>query len=300
MRLFFEQYNFFRFAFVAMMNKVCYNLYIYLRGENVKTNFHTHTVYCDGKNTPEEMVLSAIKNGFDSIGFSGHGFTDFAPEYCMKDTEGYINEIKTICEKYKNDIRIYLGIEEESFCLTDRARFDYIIGSCHYILRNGKYYPIDSNPQCFKECLSVFGGDPLSLAEAYYDAFCGYILRRKPDIIGHFDLITKFDETEAPLFLNNAEYIKLATEYIEKANGSGCIFEVNTGAISRGYRKTPYPQEELLQKLLKLDAKIILSSDSHSADTLDFAFDDTKKYLYDIGFRYVYVLSDDGFCRDFL
>lgn len=266
----------------------------------MKTNFHTHTVYCDGKNTPEEIVLSAIKKGFDSIGFSEHAYTDFAPEYCMNDTEGYIREVKALRQKYKKDIRIYLGAEEEALCLTDRKKFDYIIGSCHYVFHNGKYYPVDATPEELEECISSFGGDVCRFAEAYYDTFCEYILRRKPDIIGHFDLITKFDEAGTSHFLNNAEYIKLATKYIEKANGAGCIFEVNTGAISRGYRKAPYPQEELLHTLLGCGGRIILSSDSHSADTLDFAFDETKKYLYDIGFRHVYALCDGGFCRECL
>lgn len=269
-------------------------------GESVKTNLHTHTCYCDGKSTPEEIVLSAIKSGFDSIGFSGHGYTDFDPSYCMKDTDGYIREIRALREKYRNDIRIYLGVEEESFCLTGREKFDYIIGSCHYVLKDGKYYAVDSSPEHFEKCLSAFGGDALGLAKSYYEAFCEYIVRRKPDIIGHFDLITKFDEAEPMRFLNNAEYIKLASGYIKKAAQAGMPFEVNTGAISRGYRKRPYPQEELLHTLLELDGKIILSSDSHSADTLDFAFDETKKYLYDIGFRYTYVLHDDGFRKDFL
>ncbi len=246
------------------------------------------------------MVLSAIKNGFDSIGFSEHAYTDFAPEYSMNDTDGYIRDVKALREKYKKDIRIYLGVEEEALCLIDRGKFDYIIGSCHYVFHNGKYYPVDSSPEDLEECISSFGGDAYRFAEAYYDAFCEYILRRKPDIIGHFDLITKFDEISAPRFLNNKEYIKLATGYIKKAAAADSLFEVNTGAISRGYRKTPYPQEELLYELLSLGGKIVLSSDSHSADTLDFAFDETKKYLYDIGFRHVYVLCDDGFKKDFL
>lgn len=269
-------------------------------GESVKTNLHTHTTYCDGKSTPEEVVLSAIKNGFDSIGFSGHGYTDFDLSYCMKDTDGYIGEIRALREKYRNDIRIYLGVEEDAFCLTDREKFDYIIGSCHYVLKDGKYYAVDSSPEHFEKCLSAFGNDVLGFAASYYEAFCEYIVRRKPDIIGHFDLITKFDETDAPMFLNNAEYIKLAGGYLKKAVGAGVPFEVNTGAISRGYRKTPYPQEELLHTLLDFGGKIVLSSDSHSADTLDFAFDETKRYLYDIGFRYVYALCDDGFQKDFL
>ena len=27
----------------------------------IKTNYHTHTLYCDGKNSPEEVILSAIE-----------------------------------------------------------------------------------------------------------------------------------------------------------------------------------------------------------------------------------------------
>ena len=38
----------------------------------IKANFHTHTTYCDGKNTPEEMVQAAIALGMTAIGFSGH------------------------------------------------------------------------------------------------------------------------------------------------------------------------------------------------------------------------------------
>ena len=266
----------------------------------MKTNLHTHTTYCDGKSTPEEIVLSAINGDFDSIGFSGHGYTDFDTSYCMKDTEGYIREIRALREKYKKDIRIYLGIEEDAFCLTEREKFDYVIGSCHYVLCGGKHYAVDSSRQLFEKALSAFNGHEMSFAKSYYEAFCEYILRRKPDIIGHFDLITKFDETEVSQFLDNKEYISLAGGYMKKASAAGVPFEVNTGAISRGYRKTPYPQQELLHTLLKLDGKIVLSSDSHSASTLDFAFEETKKYLYDIGFRYTYVLCDDGFQKDFL
>ena len=59
-------------------------------------NYHTHTSFCDGKNTPEEIVLYAIEKGFTSIGFSGHGYTPFDLRYCMKDTEGYIKEISRL------------------------------------------------------------------------------------------------------------------------------------------------------------------------------------------------------------
>ena len=37
-----------------------------------KTNYHMHTTFCDGKNTPEEMVQEALARGFTTIGFSSH------------------------------------------------------------------------------------------------------------------------------------------------------------------------------------------------------------------------------------
>lgn len=258
-------------------------------------NFHTHTVFCDGKSTPEEVVLSAIQKGFSAIGFSGHGYAPYDLKCCMTDTEGYRQEILRLRDRYRNEIEIYLGVEEDAFYSVDRSRFDYIIGSCHFIRLHDKYYPIDSKYECFKDCLALFEGDPLRFAEAYYRAFCDYLARRKPDIIGHFDLITKFDELDTSLFLQNPDYQKIAAAYITRAAQSGSIFEVNTGAISRGMRTTPYPSADLLHVLKKLDAPLILSADSHHKDTLDFAFEETKQCLREIGFTKLFTLRQGGF-----
>jgi hypothetical protein len=97
--------------------------------------------------------------------------------------------------------------------------------------------------------------------------------------VGHFDLITKFDELHDHIFLNNQEYLDVAGEYIKYAAGSGCIFEMNTGAISRGVRKTFYLQEKLLGILKDCGTRITVTSDSHRADTLDASFVEVKKYL---------------------
>lgn len=259
------------------------------------TNFHTHTVFCDGKSTAEEVVRSAIRKGFTALGFSGHGYTAFDPHYCMHDYEGYIAEVDRLKGVYKKEIQIYLGIEEDSLSPVDRSRFDYLIGSSHYLLIDGRYYSVDSSRESSLACLACFHGDAAAMAEAYYSAFCGYIEARKPDIIGHFDLITKFDEMDAPLFLEDPRYEAIAEKYITRAAQSGCIFEVNTGAISRGMRTTPYPSEKLLHILKRLDARLILSSDSHHADTLDCAFDETKARLRDVGFTQLMTLQEGRF-----
>ena len=258
-------------------------------------NFHTHTSFCDGKNTAEEMVETAIREGFCSLGFSGHGYTAFDQRYCITDVSGYRAEIIRLKEKYKKDIQIYLGVEEDILGRAERADFDYVIGSSHYYRIGEKLFDVDGSMADTLNALKECGGDPLNLAEIYYSNFTDYILWAKPDIVGHFDLLTKFDEKDTPLFLNNKEYEKIAEKYLTFALKSDCIFELNTGAISRGYRTTPYPAENLLHIMKKNNAKITISSDAHKKENLSFGLSEAKEYLSYMGFKKVYALCDGKF-----
>ncbi len=263
-------------------------------------NYHIHSTFCDGKNTPEEIVVYALEHDFRAIGFSGHGYTDYDLRYCMKDTDGYITEIKRLKDKYKKDIQVYLGIEEDMHCPVNRKKFDYIIGSCHYIKYGNDYYPIDSSYDYFDKCFALFDNSSIALAEHYYRSFCNYILKRKPDIIGHFDLITKFDEKYSTGFFNDKRYIELSKQYFAEIIDSDCIFEVNTGAIARGIRSTPYPHTSLLYELKKADAKIMLSSDCHDMNMIDCCFDEVRQMLKDIGFKYLYCLYNGEYIRELI
>ena len=248
------------------------------------SNLHTHTTFCDGRDTAEAVVLSAIDKGFCSLGFSGHAPT-VPPCSCdIKDLAGYKAEILRLREKYKKDIEIYLGIEEDAVTPVNRSDFDYIIGSNHFYIIGGKFVSVDSTPENFKLCLELFGGNPLALA----------------DIIGHFDLLTKFDENENSMFLQNPEYHALAEKYLRQALSADCMFEVNTGAISRGWRTAPYPHEKLLHVMKKEGARLVLNADSHAADTIDCHFAESKALLRDIGFNYTYILYGGEFIKDYL
>ena len=78
-------------------------------------NLHTHTTFCDGVATVEQMIESAIAKNFKSIGFSGHSFTTYSPQYTMsiESTNEYKNEVKRLKEKYKDQIEILVGFEAE-------------------------------------------------------------------------------------------------------------------------------------------------------------------------------------------
>ena len=38
----------------------------------IKQNLHTHSLYCDGKDSFEEMIQTAIEKEFTILGFSSH------------------------------------------------------------------------------------------------------------------------------------------------------------------------------------------------------------------------------------
>lgn len=258
------------------------------------TNYHTHTVFSDGKDKAEDMVLSAIKKGFNVLGFSDHA-PIFYETWGMKDETTYIAEIKRLKEKYKDKIEIVCGIEEDAYCFCDRTRYDYLLGSCHFFRKNGKYYAVDASYESFKESMQAFSNNPILAAENYYENFLDYLFNRKPDIIGHFDLLTKFDENREFGFLDNPKYEKIAENYIKKACELGAIFEINTGAISRGYRTLPYPTKNLLYVLKKEDAKITLTSDCHDKDYLDCYFNESRLMLKDIGHKKFYAFTKGEF-----
>ena len=80
----------------------------------ITTNFHTHSTFCDGADTPEEMVLTAIEKGLTALGFSGHSYLYRDRSFAMNsETERlYIKTVLELKEKYKDKIQIFCGIEQ--------------------------------------------------------------------------------------------------------------------------------------------------------------------------------------------
>ena len=73
------------------------------------------------------------------------------------------------------------------------------------------------------------------------------------------------------------------------------VFEVNTGAIARGYRKSPYPAPFLLKEMKNLGCTVVLTSDCHDKNFLDCYYAESLAYIQSCGFEYIGVMSDVGF-----
>ena len=261
-------------------------------------NLHTHTRYCDGRDTPEEMIKAAIEKGFESIGFSGHSYTDFDAVSSMspEDTERYKAEVRGLAEKYRDQIKVFCGIEYDYYSDFDTSDFDYVIGSLHALKIGDNYYGVDCT--CEKTARLInehFGGDGYVFARAYYNTLATLPERGKFDILGHFDLITKYHAKVSFFDEETREYRAPALEAISAIKGKIPFFEVNSGAIGRGYRSTPYPDPFFIKEFKKQGFGAVITSDCHNSSWLDIGYKESATLLKECGYKEIYILTENGF-----
>ncbi|MBP5153756.1 MAG: histidinol-phosphatase [Lachnospiraceae bacterium] len=245
-------------------------------------DLHVHTTFCDGENTPEQIVREAIARGITVLGFSGHSHTPFDESYCMspEGTEAYKAEIRRLQKEWRNHITILLGVEQDYWSDAPTDGYDYVIGSVHYLHLGGEYVPVDESPEILLAAADkYFGGDLIALCQKYYETVAGVAEKTGCQIIGHFDLISKFNEGGRLFDPSLPRYRSAWQQAAAKLLESGALFEVNTGAMLRGLRTEPYPSLDILRFLQRRGGKVILTSDSHRADTLCGSFDRAARFV---------------------
>lgn len=240
------------------------------------SDFHTHSSWCDGKNTLREMAEAAYKKGLYAFGFSGHSPMGDDCEWCIasKRLEGYFSEATELKKEYEGKIELLVGLELDVFSPIPSQEFDYFISSVHYIKKDGAMLPIDlSKKQTISDVEKYYGGDYYAYTADYFELVGKCADRLDGVIVGHFDLVTKFNEGDCLFDTTDERYLAQGYAAIDKLLERNVMFEVNTGAISRGYRTEPYPSVPFLEYINKKGGKIILSGDCHNADAICYAFD---------------------------
>ena len=252
-------------------------------------DYHIHSTYCDGKDTPEEMVLTAIEKGFKILGFSSHKYY----EGDENDLVGYVAEIIRLKEKYKNDIEILLGIEQDYFSTEPTDKYDYVIGSVHYLKEKDESQLIDLEVDTVVNNIkNNYGGNYSLFAKDYFTLVGNVVNKTGADIIGHFDLCTKYkNRISLP---RDDEYYKAAFEAIEQLIPYKKPFEINFGAIARGYRNSPYPDKVILKEIKRRGGEIIFNSDCHDREKLGLNYDIAVKHAIECGFEGRVILTKNG------
>ena len=270
-----------------------------MAGEYKLSSVHVHSKLCDGKNTLDELAVTAWKAGLKTLGFSGHSHTPCDIEYCMtrSRTALYRAQVAKLKERYAGKMDILCGLEWDLNSDDDPAAYDYTIGSAHYVRgpKTGRYYEIDFRPADLAACIQDdFDGDGLAVVEAYFRNV-EQVVAHKPTILGHFDLIkkinggSKFFDEDAP------RYRAAAGAALEAAAAAGIVMEVNTSGVYRGYRKDFFPGEALLRRWRELGGEVVITADAHEAKALTFGYEEAAAQLKDLGYDHVQVLGKDGF-----
>ena len=222
-------------------------------------DLHNHTPRCNhAEGTLDEYVLSAIKQGTKVFGFSDHAPMDFDPKYRMKFEEmsSYVEDVKQVEKKYKDDITILLGYEVDYLpghmdTRVLNAEVDYLIGSVHFLEGWGF-----DNPEFMGRWEEQ---DIDEVWQKYFDTIEDMANTKLFDIVGHLDLIKVFK------FLPKGSISKMAKNALNAIKKADMVLELNVA----GYRKKieePYPSKELLELAFSLEIPITFSSDAHKPE----------------------------------
>lgn len=264
---------------------------------NIYSDLHLHTTYCDGESTPREMVEQALSMTYHSLGICCHSPLPYPNDWAVQNEAAFKAEMAALKASYGGRISLSVGIECDNESPLPEG-YDYVIASVHHLLVRGKRYAIDESKEGFLRMLAEgFGGDSAALCSMYFQAVADNVRRLRPQVIGHFDLIAKYAEADPACAPDSSAFLAAGKAALREMLPSGALLEVNTGAMSRGLRRTPYPAWEFLSFWKKLGGEVIVTSDAHCKEALGFAFEDTLTSLAALGYQSICTLQDGRLCR---
>jgi histidinol-phosphatase (PHP family) len=247
-----------------------------------------------------EMAAAAFAAGVRYFGASGHSHTpspDDVGGVLPDDLTEYRETALRLRERYQGQMEVLLGLEWDSCSDADvPPKLDFWIGSVHNLHdpETGRYYAVDWKTEVLAACcIEQFHGDFPALIRQYYAAAAA-VAAKKPTILGHFDLITKFNGDGGLFDEDDRLYRAAALSALHAADPKETLLEINTGAVARGYRTTPYPAPFLLREWKRMGGRVILTSDAHSADAVVFGYRQAAELAEAEGFSESVLLTGDG------
>lgn len=245
------------------------------------------------------MVERAIALGFDTLGFSSHANTVFNDTCELRgNVAAYREEITRLKAEYDGRIRILLGTELDRYSEGYvHDSYDYMIASVHYAIKNGEKICYDYSIAHSEDVIArLFGGSGMEYARLYFDTMADMPNHISGDFVGHFDILTKYEERAPYLFDTGApEYRRMALDALAAVREKFEFFEMNTGTIARGYKALPYPAPFILDGMRDLGCKLLITTDCHNAAHLGCGFDTAVSLARAHGFTEIYNLTPDGF-----
>ena len=257
------------------------------------SSLHCHTVFSDGKATAEEMARAAAAKGFDAIGFSDHGpvAVDCACNMRAEDFPAYREEVRRLQALFRGKIDVLFGLEcdwlegIQPMGFYDAFETDYRIGSVHFLCFGGKAEAVDFSAESQERMVtSQFNGDWEAFVLDYYRNVEAMTAAGGFEILGHLDLVRKFNGGGRLYNEESAVFSPAVGRILEAAADNRIAVEVNTGAVGRGWRGSPYPAFWILKECRRRHLPVALNSDAHAPGGLDAFYPQALDLLREAGY----------------
>lgn len=233
-----------------------------------KTDYHIHTPLCHhAVGDPIEYVRAARNAGLTEIGFADHNpMPEIFDDWRMS-TDDLPRYIEMVAAVGSADFPVRLGLEcdfiegYESWIerLSEKASWDYLIGSVHYIAPG---WDVD-NPKY----LSRFKQYPVDEIWAlYWNHYVRCIESGLFDFVAHPDLPKKFGHRPSG---DLRRYYEPAIDALAKAK---LAFEINTAGLRKEVKEA-YPALEFLQLAHEAGVAVVINSDAHAPEEVGYRFD---------------------------
>lgn len=269
------------------------------------TNYHTHTAFCDGLGEPEEYVLEAINRGLQAIGFSSHAPLPYPNNWALQagQIDEYCRTINSLKVKYAKLIQIYLGLEIDNLSQLAGYRFskfedlnlDYTIGSVHFGPEPiaEEYQTFHLSEDYFNKIIdNCFNGSAQKFVCFYYESVRNMVVTVKPSIIGHLDLIKRYNHKDRYFSENQGWYRTEILNTLEVIAKYGAILEINTGGLYNGEVQEFYPSKWIINEARKFNIPVMINSDAHRPQAVDGKFMEASEALQEAGYTAQMILLD--------
>lgn len=261
------------------------------------TNYHSHSLYCDGRANMEDFIRFAISEGFTSYGFSSHAPLPFPTAWTMEwdRMNDYLSEFSRLKEKYADKIELAVGLEidylnEENHPALPHFQdllLDYRIGSVHMLYSpEGEIVDIDTPADTFRQLVDKhFNGDLDAVIHLYYKNLLRMVELGGFDIVGHADKMHYNAASYRPGLLDEQWYNTLICDYFAAIARHGYIVEINTKAYHD--LGTFYPNERYFPLLKELGICVQVNSDAHYPERINSGRPEGLAALKKAGFKTV-------------
>ncbi|MBX2898505.1 MAG: histidinol-phosphatase [Cyclobacteriaceae bacterium] len=259
------------------------------------TNYHTHSSYCDGKETLASYVHQPQ---LLALGFSSHAPLPFDCKWCMpaEKLPAYVAEIAAL--KKTAAIEIYSGLEVDYIPgLISPARFtnfDYTIGSIHFIdqFADGTPWEIDGQHTVFAQGLEKIFHNNYRHAWMRYFELTKALLHEAPSVLGHLDKMKI--QNSGNRYFNEAEpwYRQELKKLLDAVQQSETIIEINTRGIYQQKSETTYPSPWIVALLKERNIRVTISSDAHHPKDVCNEFELAATVLLQAGYKKITILRE--------